>query len=223
MNKYSLSERVTHHTKMSDESGSRPTRKPGGATRPRTHRADHAARGRLRKTLNKVMWPILWFWLAMRSRAFIGRGRLYPPQSQDRASAGNEDREPVDLYPKRAADFLWKGARWLNSCGPCEASQRGSKPTHGSRVHGCVHVPVVDDREAEGELEMIFSARTAASANRLQRAHIHVHGTRPTSTSRWWRRVGRRPGRRQRRPAPLPMLNHARRRGVHRVGRHGSS
>jgi hypothetical protein len=33
--------------------------------------------------------------------------------------------------------------------------------------------PVVDDREAEGELEMIRTH--AASANRLQRAHIHVH------------------------------------------------
>jgi hypothetical protein len=35
-------------------------------------------------------------------------------------------------------------------------------------------VPVVDDREAEGELEMIRTH--AASANRLQRAHLHVHG-----------------------------------------------
>jgi hypothetical protein len=34
--------------------------------------------------------------------------------------------------------------------------------------------PVVDDREAIDELEMIRTH--AASANKLQRAHIHVHG-----------------------------------------------
>ena len=34
--------------------------------------------------------------------------------------------------------------------------------------------PVVDDREAVDELEMIRTH--AASANRLQRAHIHRHG-----------------------------------------------
>jgi hypothetical protein len=34
-------------------------------------------------------------------------------------------------------------------------------------------VPATDDREAEGELEMIHTH--GAAANKLQRAHIHMH------------------------------------------------
>jgi len=50
MNKYSLSERVTHHTKMSDEEWSRPTRKPGGATTTANTSSGSCGARRLRKT-----------------------------------------------------------------------------------------------------------------------------------------------------------------------------
>ena len=93
----------------------------------------------------------------------------------------------IVFYPKYwtlSADFLWKGARWLDAYVDfAKWLERSARSSQG--VQGTSMTPVVDDREAGDELEMIHTH--AASANRLQRAHIHMHdeATAMWKGSRW--------------------------------------
>ena len=81
---------------------------------------------------------------------------------------------PIVFYPKRAADFLWKGARWLRIIWTVRSIARKIEADPAKRDYMDASLtPVVDDREAFDELEMIHTH--AASANKLQRAQIHVH------------------------------------------------
>ena len=176
MNKYSLSERVTHHTKMSDEEWERAYHEAWKSYYDREHietimrRA--AAYG---KPLKKVMWPILWFWACHEIEGIHPvEGGYIRRKVRTERRPGMKIESPLIFYPKRAADFLWKGAQWLRLMWIVRSiARRIEADPKKAEYMDAAMMPVVDDREAEGELEMIRTH--AASANRLQRAHIHVH------------------------------------------------
>jgi hypothetical protein len=176
MNKYSLSERVTHHSKMSDEEWESAYHEAWKSYYNREHierimrRA--AANG---KPLNKVMWPVLWFWACHEIEGIHPvEGGYIRRKVRTERRPGFKIEHPLVFYPKRAADFLWKGARWLRLLWIVRSVARKVEADPAKRQYMDASLtPVVDDRGAFDELEMIHTH--AASANRLQRAHIHVH------------------------------------------------
>ena len=67
------------------------------------------------KPLNKVMWPILWFWACHEIEGIHPvEGGYIRRKVRTERRPGFKIENPIVFYPKRAADFLWKGARWLN-------------------------------------------------------------------------------------------------------------
>ena len=140
MNKYSLSERVTHHTKMSDEEWEHAYHEAWKSYYNREHierimrRA--AANG---KPLNKVMWPVLWFWAC---HAIEGihpvEGGYIRRKVRTERRPGFKIENPLVFYPKRAADFLWKGARWLRLLWIVRSIARKVEADPAKReIHGC--------------------------------------------------------------------------------------
>jgi tRNA A37 methylthiotransferase MiaB len=177
MNKYSLSERVTHHAKMSDEEWESAYHEAWRNYYNPKHierimrRA--AANG---KPLNKVLWAVLWFWACHEIEGIHPvEGGYIRRKVRTERRPGFKIESPIVFYPKRAADFLWKGARWLRLLWIVKNIARKVEADPAKREYmDAALTPVVDDREAVDELEMIRTH--AASANRLQRAHIHRHG-----------------------------------------------
>jgi hypothetical protein len=126
--------------------------------------------------MNKVMWPILWFWACHEIEGIHPvEGGYIRRKVRTERRPGMPIENPLVFYPKRAADFLWKGARWLRLLWIVRSVARKVEADPAKHTYmDAALAPVVDDREAVDELEMIRTH--AASANRLQRAHIHRHG-----------------------------------------------
>ena len=177
MNKYALCQRVTHHSKMTDEEWEGAYRAAWKAYYNAEHVERSSAAPSLREARRKkVMWPLLWFWATHEIEGVhpveAGYVRL---KVRTERRPGMPIENPLVFYPKFAANFLWKGAHWLHLL--WKVRQIARKIEADPRRHEYMDAsltPVVDDREAVDELEMIRTH--AASANRLQRAHIHRHG-----------------------------------------------
>jgi hypothetical protein len=175
MNKYSLSERVTHHAKMSDAEWEHAYHAAWKAY----YNPEHIERIMRRaaangKPLNKVMWPVLWFWAC---HAIEGihpvEGGYIRRKVRTERRPGMKIENPLVFYPKRAAEFLSKGARWLKLLWIVRSIARKVEADPAKREYmDAALTPVVDDREAFDDLDMIHVH--AAAANKLQRAHIHV-------------------------------------------------
>jgi len=177
MNKYALSERVTHHAKMTDEEWDRGYEAAWNAYYNREHVERIMRRAvAMGKPARKVVWPILWFWATHRVEGVhpLEAGHIRLKVRTERRP-GMPIESPLIFYPKYAANFAWKAAHWLYLYGVISRIARKveADPAKGRYVDTAL-MPAVDDREAGDELEMIRTH--AASANKLQRAHIHVHG-----------------------------------------------
>jgi hypothetical protein len=175
MNKYSLSERVTHHPNMSDADWERAYRAAWKSYYNREH-AERIMRraAAMGKPTNKVIWPVLWFW---GSHAIEGvhpvEGGHIRRKVRTERRPGMPIESPLVFYPKRLADFAWKSARWLHLFWTLRRIARKveADPAKQEFMDAALS-PVVDDREAFEDLEIIHTH--AASANKLQRAHIHL-------------------------------------------------
>jgi radical SAM superfamily enzyme YgiQ (UPF0313 family) len=176
MNKYALSDRVTHHSKMTDTEWEGAYHAAWKSYYSRDHvetifrRA--AAAG---KPVNKVVWPVLWFWATHLVEGVhpVEAGYIRRKVRTERRP-GMPIENPLAFYPKFAANFLWKGAHWLYLFWTVRRIARMVEADPAKREYMDASLtPAVDDREAENELEMIRTH--AAAANALQRAHIHIH------------------------------------------------
>jgi len=176
MNKYSLSERVTHHPKMTDAEWESAYH----AAWKSYYSPEHIERIMRRaaangKQLKKVMWPLIWFWACHEVEGVHPvEGGYIRRKVRTERRPGMKIENPLVFYPKRAADFLWRSARWLQLYWTVRAIARKveADPAKSEYMDAAL-TPVVDDREAFDELEMIHTH--GAAANTLQRAHIHVH------------------------------------------------
>jgi hypothetical protein len=124
----------------------------------------------------KAIFPLLWFW----STHLIER--VHPDEAWDLRRRERTERRPgmpiepaILFYPKywsltlvRQARAGWLLARLLHMAWAVRREVR-----RGGYMDAAM-APAVDDREAVDQLEMIRTH--AASANKLQRAHIHRHG-----------------------------------------------
>jgi len=176
MNKYSLSERVTHHAKMSDAEWESAYH----AAWKSYYSPEHVERIMRRaaangKPLTKTIWPIVWFWACHEVEGIHPvEGGYVRRKVRTERRPGMRIENPLVFYPKRAADFLWKSARWMHILWTVRSIARKIEADPAKREYmDAALMPVVDDREAFDELEMIHTH--AASANKLQRAHINVH------------------------------------------------
>ena len=176
MNKYSLSHRVTHHSKMSDAEWEEAYHKAWKAY----YNAEHVetiirrvvASGMPAK---KAVWPILWFWATHEIEGVhpveAGYIRL---KARTERRPGMPIESPLVFYPKFAANFLWKGARWLHLLWTVKRIARKVEADPAKHEYTDAALSAVtDDREAFDELEMIHTH--AAAANKLQRADIQIH------------------------------------------------
>ena len=176
MNKYALCHRVTHHSKMSDAEWEGAYRAAWKAY----YNAEHVERIIRRAVASgspakKVVWPLLWFWATHEIEGVhpveAGYVRL---KVRTERRPGMPIENPLVFYPKFAANFLWKGAHWLHLFWKVRQIARKveADPRRFEYMDTSL-TPAVDDREAFDALEMIHTH--GASANQLQRAHIHVH------------------------------------------------
>jgi len=177
MNKYSLSERVTHHSKMSDADWERGYQAAWETYYNKAHIETIfrrvAASG---KPAKKAAWPVLWFWATHKIEGVhpVEAGYIRLKVRTERRP-GLPIENPLVFYTKYAANFLWKGAQWLHLLWTVNALARkvDNDPKKLEYMDAAL-APVVDDRDAFDDLEMIHTH--GAAANKLQRAHIHVHG-----------------------------------------------
>ena len=84
------------------------------------------------------MWPILWFWAchAVEGVHPVEGGYIRRKVRTERRP-GFRIESPVEFYPKRAADFLWKARAGLTCCGRCAISQEDRGRPGQGRLHGC--------------------------------------------------------------------------------------
>jgi len=178
MNKYALSHRVTHHTKMSDAEWEGAFEKAWNQYYNRAHIRTIlrriAANGR-RPSVFKPVFPLLWFW----STHLIER--VHPVEAgylrrrvRTERRPGMPIENPLVFYPKywaltavRQARAGWMLLTLLHMAWSVRREVRREK------YFDAAMTPAVDDREAFDALEMISTH--GASANRLQRAHIDMH------------------------------------------------
>ncbi len=176
MNKYALSDRVTHHTKMSDAEWEHAYHAAWKSYYNREH-----VETIIRRTVasgfraKKVVWPLLWFWATHRVEGVhpVEAGYVRRKVRTERRP-GMPIENPLVFYPKYAANFLWKTAFWLHIFWTVRSiAVKVERDPKRHEYTDAALASVVDDREAFDELEMIHTH--GASANKLQRAHIHVH------------------------------------------------
>ncbi len=177
MNKYSLSERVTHHSKMTDEEWERGYHAAWETYYSPEHVETIFRRvASIGKPVKKAVWPVLWFWATHLIEGVhpVEAGYIRLKVRTERRP-GMPIENPLIFYPKYAANFLWKGGQWLKLLWTVNSIARKveADPAKLQYMDAALS-PVVDDREAVDELAMIRTH--AASANKLQRAHIHRHG-----------------------------------------------
>jgi tRNA A37 methylthiotransferase MiaB len=176
MNKYALSHRVTHHNKMTDEEWEGAFEKAWHQYYNRDHIRTIMRRVQAqgRPSVFKTVFPLLWFWSThliervhpveagyLRLRVRTERRPTFPIES------------PLVFYPKywtltaiRQARAAWLLLTLYYMAWSVRREARTKKYTDASIA------PVLDDREAFDDLEMIHTH--GAAANKLQRAHIHV-------------------------------------------------
>jgi hypothetical protein len=176
MNKYALSDRVTHHVKMSDAEWEGAYR----AAWKSYYNAEHVETVIRRAVASgspakKVVWPLLWFWATHEIEGVhpveAGYIRL---KSRTERRPGMPIENPLIFYPKYVANFLWKGAHWLHLFWTVrQIARRVEADPRRFEYMDASLTPAVDDREAFDALEMIHTH--AKAANKLQRAHIDTH------------------------------------------------
>jgi radical SAM superfamily enzyme YgiQ (UPF0313 family) len=183
MNKYSLSERVTHHSKMTDEEWERGYRAAWETYYNREHVETIFRRvASTGKPVQKAVWPVLWFWATHLVEGVhpVEAGYIRLKVRTERRP-GMPIESPLVFYPKYVASFLWKGAHWLYLLWTVNRIARKveADPAKLQYMDAALS-PVVDDREAFDALEMIHTH--GSSANKLQRAHIDMHEERAEET-----------------------------------------
>ncbi|MGH6922355.1 MAG: B12-binding domain-containing radical SAM protein, partial [Propylenella sp.] len=176
MNKYSLSERVTHHSKMTDAEWEGAYHSAWKSY----YNPEHVERIMRRvavsgRELKKAMWPVIWFWACHEVEGVHPvEGGYIRRKVRTERRPGMKIENPLVFYPKRAVDFAWKSLQWGRLLWTVRRIARKVEADPAKRQYMDASLtPVVDDREAFDELEMIHTH--AASANKLQRANIHVH------------------------------------------------
>ncbi len=177
MNKYALSHRVTHHGKMSDAEWEHAFEAAWSAYYNRDHIERIMRRlAAQRISLFKTIWPLLWFWSTHQIE------KVHPVEAGYLRRRVRTERRPgmpiehaLVFYPKHWTRTAVRQAKtfWLFGTLAFLAWRIGRDPAKRSYTDAAL-TPVVDDREAMGELEMIRTH--GAAANKLQRAHIHVQG-----------------------------------------------
>jgi hypothetical protein len=182
MNKYALSHRVTHHNKMTDAEWEGAFEKAWTQYYNRDHIRTIMRRiGAMgRPSVFKPVFPLLWFW----STHLIER--VHPVEAGYLRRRVRTERRPgmpiepaILFYPKYWALTAVRQARagWMLLSLLQMAWSVRREIRKGAYMDAAID-PAVDDREAFEALDMIHTH--GAAANRLQRAHIHVHGEKHT-------------------------------------------
>jgi hypothetical protein len=128
---------------------------------------------------SKSIWPLLWFWAThLIERVHpVEAGYLRRRVRTERRS-GMPIENPLVFYPKHWARTAWNQWRsgWILVTLLHLAWKIKRDPAKLEYTDAAI-APVVDDREAFDELDMIHTH--GAAANKLQRAHIRVDGEAP--------------------------------------------
>ena len=181
MNKYALSHRVTHHTKMTDEEWDGAFEKAWTQYYNRAHIKTIMRRiqAQGRPSVFKSVFPLLWFWSThLIERVHPVEAGYFRRRVRTERRPGMPIESPLVFYPKywaltavRQARAGWLLLTLLHMAWSVRRAAR-KRPYMDAAI-----APVTDDREAFDALEMIHTH--AAAANSLQRAHIHVHDDAP--------------------------------------------